>query len=164
MISFFPQIPINLVELEQKLSDEIRSDNSSHLNVDLTKKFLTIVDKNECLDQSLHDCSPNAKCFNTEGSFTCKCKTNFVDQGEPEFPGRTCVEDWAERRPKIRDPELDVWVVIAFCVLAFLALPVSFCIWKKKSNRNKVVDIKHERMSPESNYESQEPHGNELSS
>ena len=120
------------------------------------------MDKNECLDQSLHDCSSNAECLNTEGSFTCKCNRNFVDQGEPEFPGRKCVKDWRGIKPETRAPELDTWVVIVFCAIAFLfiALLVSFVIWKKKCNRNKEEDIRHERMSADT---IPNPHGMEKS-
>ena len=163
----FPQAsstPINIVGLVERLSHEVRSDNSNHLNIDLTKEFLTIEDKNECLDPSLHDCSADAQCFNTLGSFTCKCNKNFIDQGEPELPGRKCVKDWTGIRPEIRTSELDLWVVIVFCTIAFLlmALPVSFCIWKKKCKSKKVKRTGKERMSGISNDAFQEPHVNEI--
>ena len=34
-----------------------------------------VLDVNECDNPSLNDCSPNAHCTNTDGYYTCKCKT-----------------------------------------------------------------------------------------
>ena len=71
------------------------------------------------------------------------------------------MKDWTEIRPEIRAQELDVWVVIVFCTIAFLlmALPVSFCIWKKCKS-NKVKHTGNVRMSGKSNDAFQEPHVN----
>jgi len=32
-----------------------------------------VSDVNECEDPNLNDCSPNAKCTNTDGYYTCTC-------------------------------------------------------------------------------------------
>ena len=43
-----------------------------------------LTDRDECRDES-DDCSDNASCSNTEGSFMCQCLPGF------EGDGRTCV-------------------------------------------------------------------------
>ena len=55
---------------------------------------ISITDKNECLQEIDNDCEPNkADCLNTDGSFSCVCKTEFVDrgsEGRKGFEGRKC--------------------------------------------------------------------------
>ncbi|XP_072177721.1 hyalin-like [Diadema setosum] len=38
-----------------------------------------ITDADECASDETNDCSPNAVCANTEGSFTCQCYESYVD-------------------------------------------------------------------------------------
>ena len=50
-------------------------------------------DSDECLNNS-HNCSENADCTNTEGSFNCSCKPGYIGNGHNcsgwflEFPSR----------------------------------------------------------------------------
>ena len=50
-------------------------------------------DSDECLNNS-HNCSENATCTNTEGSFNCSCKPGYIGNGHNcsgwflEFPSR----------------------------------------------------------------------------
>lgn len=42
----------------------------------------SLSDINECADQSLNDCDPNAKCYNLEGTFECRCKRGYRGDGK----------------------------------------------------------------------------------
>ena len=44
--------------------------------------FIQILDVNECAMASTNDCSANAYCQNTLGSFTCTCKSGFTGDGK----------------------------------------------------------------------------------
>lgn len=39
-------------------------------------------DINECANPSLNDCDPNAKCYNLEGTFECRCKRGYRGDGK----------------------------------------------------------------------------------
>ena len=41
---------------------------------------IIILDINECEKES-HNCHSNAKCINTNGSFTCQCKGGYEGDG-----------------------------------------------------------------------------------
>jgi cysteine-rich repeat protein len=45
-------------------------------------------DVNECTEGN--ECSKNAICTNTQGSYTCKCKSKFEDRSEPPGAGTVC--------------------------------------------------------------------------
>jgi len=40
-----------------------------------------LTDINECEDDELNNCSENANCTNTEGSFTCSCNPGYIGDG-----------------------------------------------------------------------------------
>ena len=42
---------------------------------------LTTTDIDECANDTLNNCSPNATCTNTNGSYTCTCDTGYVGDG-----------------------------------------------------------------------------------
>ena len=46
--------------------------------------MIKTLDVDECAMASTNDCSANAYCENTSGSFTCTCKSGF------EGDGNTC--------------------------------------------------------------------------
>ncbi|NWR88784.1 UROL1 protein, partial [Furnarius figulus] len=61
-------------------------EHSSHFTID--KSSLSIKDYDECKTKE-DDCSLDASCHNTLGSYQCSCKEGFVDV-QPERPGRSC--------------------------------------------------------------------------
>ena len=42
--------------------------------------LLFLLDINEC--EGENDCDENAKCFNTDGSYTCTCQQGFIGNGK----------------------------------------------------------------------------------
>ena len=42
---------------------------------------IQILDVDECAMNSTNNCSANADCANTEGSFNCTCKSGFAGDG-----------------------------------------------------------------------------------
>ncbi|XP_067322334.1 uromodulin-like 1 [Anolis sagrei] len=60
--------------------------NNLHLSVD--NNSLSIHDYDECAREET-DCSPDASCYNTYGSYECNCKEGFINVNA-ERPGRIC--------------------------------------------------------------------------
>ena len=50
-------------------------------------RYLTIIDVDECEDNSMNDCVPEAMCLNTEGSFVCICPPSANDTNGREGEG-----------------------------------------------------------------------------
>ena len=44
--------------------------------------LIQTLDVDECAVASTNDCSPNADCENTAGSFTCTCKFGYGGDGK----------------------------------------------------------------------------------
>ena len=40
------------------------------------------IDVDECSSDEKNDCSSNAMCTNTEGSYVCRCKRGYVGDGK----------------------------------------------------------------------------------
>lgn len=56
---------------------------SLHMSV-----FIT-ADVDECAQSALHQCSPQADCKNTVGSYHCTCRRGYTDV-DPSNPGANC--------------------------------------------------------------------------
>ena len=57
-------------------------------------------DIDECVVDTHHNCSSDAFCNNTHGSFNCTCKTGFIGDGENctgSFLSVTCVLVWHQK-------------------------------------------------------------------
>ncbi|XP_059609700.1 uncharacterized protein LOC132257033 [Phlebotomus argentipes] len=82
---------------ERRLQDIFKKYlRSSDLNLGGTELFaadlsIVAVDFDECRYAVLHDCSPDAICFNLRGTYTCGCREGFIDVSENTlYPGRHC--------------------------------------------------------------------------
>ena len=49
--------------------------------------LLSLPDINECGNETLNDCHPNALCNNTIGSYTCTCKDGYSGDGKNSCEG-----------------------------------------------------------------------------
>ncbi|KAF7632829.1 hypothetical protein Mgra_00007760 [Meloidogyne graminicola] len=58
---------------------------------------------NECLDSKLNDCSEHAICEDSKESYTCKCKSGFLDTSPDarKYPGRLCIKPIQEKESNL---------------------------------------------------------------
>ena len=79
-------------EMRSALEGSFKATNYSIGGTDIfasrSVAILTADDFDECSHDDHNDCSRNARCFNTPGSFTCSCKNGYEDIGE--LSGRVC--------------------------------------------------------------------------
>ncbi|XP_050740540.1 uncharacterized protein LOC127010435 isoform X2 [Eriocheir sinensis] len=78
--------------VRQALDSVLRSSNYSlggtGLFTSRAEAVLASEDFNECIFEDHNDCSINANCFNTPGSYLCACRDGFKDISD--LPGREC--------------------------------------------------------------------------
>ena len=43
---------------------------------------MRVVDQDECENDNLSDCDPNALCTNTDGSYVCRCLRGYKGDGK----------------------------------------------------------------------------------
>ena len=43
--------------------------------------IIILTDIDECANDTLNNCSPNATCTNTNGNYTCSCDTGYTGDG-----------------------------------------------------------------------------------
>ena len=92
---------------------------------------------NECLNFQDNDCSLDADCINTLGSYVCQCKVGFKDISK-EQKGNEC-----ELIGIIKSEEKK-WMIIICIIggLLLVGLPITGVIIRKKYlERTKVVPI-----------------------
>lgn len=80
------------VKVKQVLETVLRESNYSlggtGLFTSRAAAVLASEDFNECTFEEHNDCSINANCFNTPGSYLCACRDGFKDISD--LPGREC--------------------------------------------------------------------------
>ena len=74
--------------LETALKESNYSLGGTGLFTSRAAAILASEDFNECIVEGHNDCSSNANCFNTPGSYLCACKDGFKDISD--VPGREC--------------------------------------------------------------------------
>ncbi|XP_016897504.1 uromodulin-like 1 isoform X2 [Cynoglossus semilaevis] len=83
-----------LIDLNETLSlDDVTSKLHLLLKHIQEVSSVTVEDVDECVEPVLHQCSPQADCTNTVGSFQCTCRQGYRDV-DPSNPGFICtIED-----------------------------------------------------------------------
>ncbi|XP_067848338.1 uromodulin-like 1 [Heptranchias perlo] len=86
-VVFDEEIVANVSRITVDLVTSLKDSSVFNFDPDSTD----ISDYDECASLADNDCSLNANCINTEGSYTCSCSDSFVDVN-PVRPGRNCKE------------------------------------------------------------------------
>ncbi|XP_077993986.1 uncharacterized protein LOC144447778 [Glandiceps talaboti] len=75
-------------------SNDLITVTTGSLSALLSNESVHFEDYDECANSQDNDCSMNATCINTVGSFTCLCTTGFEDTSDDttDRPGRMCTE------------------------------------------------------------------------
>ncbi|KAM3601857.1 uncharacterized protein V6R79_020107 [Siganus canaliculatus] len=60
--------------------------------------LVTVDDVDECAQSALRQCSPQAVCNNTVGSYQCACHQGYIDV-DPSNPGAHCIADTTMQTP-----------------------------------------------------------------
>ena len=79
-------------------------------------------DANECADSTGNDCSSNAQCTNTEGSYECACLDGFLDESPSSSAGRVCTSTSIE----VLIPLLSFLFSLFTYFLSFIILHLSY--------------------------------------
>ncbi|XP_078597034.1 uncharacterized protein LOC144873499 isoform X2 [Branchiostoma floridae x Branchiostoma japonicum] len=120
-------------------SEEVRGlvekANGTALGIDVDQ--IVITDHDECSEPEKTDCSPNAACLNTVGSFSCSCIMGYQDQS-PDVasrPGRVCELEGVS----------DSWVpaaagAAAAAAVVIIAIATARFLYRAK-RKNRVKDV-----------------------
>ena len=79
LYQYFQHILVNVHLAAKKINH--RSCTEGRLNIHVDIWYLMCLDVDECSEES-DDCDSNADCTNTDGSFTCVCKTGWTGDGK----------------------------------------------------------------------------------
>ncbi|XP_070700102.1 uromodulin-like 1 [Pempheris klunzingeri] len=74
---------------------------------------VTVEDVDECAQPALRQCSPQAHCNNTEGSYHCACRQGYVDV-DPSNPGAHCTGQTVSEPPPTYHPAMNTTYIPAF--------------------------------------------------
>ncbi|XP_035685206.1 flocculation protein FLO11-like [Branchiostoma floridae] len=88
---------------------------------------VTVTDYDECASPDSHDCSPDARCENQVGGFTCVCRTGYQDRSPQDRPGRKCYNS-----------TLVAGVTLGLVALALLIIVLAVCCCRKRKKAEPV--------------------------
>jgi hypothetical protein len=82
------------VKSEERLKSVLEGpikDAKLPLGADVTVSRVSVQDFDECSSDEYNDCSDQADCSNSIGSYACSCRDGFHDLSSPDaLPGRVC--------------------------------------------------------------------------
>ncbi|XP_078593856.1 uncharacterized protein LOC144871822 isoform X2 [Branchiostoma floridae x Branchiostoma japonicum] len=110
---------------------QVKKSNGTALLIDT--EGIAITDYDECSDPEKTDCSPQAACLNTEGSFSCSCIMGYQDKSPDEAsrPGRVCQPEGAS----------DSWIIpaaagaSAAAAVVLIAIATVTCLRRNKREK-----------------------------
>eukprot|EP00058_Branchiostoma_floridae_P003535 XP_002589023.1 hypothetical protein BRAFLDRAFT_87496 [Branchiostoma floridae] len=110
---------------------QVKKSNGTALLIDT--EGIAITDYDECSDPEKTDCSPQAACLNTEGSFSCSCIMGYQDKSPDEAsrPGRVCQPEGAS----------DSWIIpaaagaSAAAAVVLIAIATVMCLRRNKREK-----------------------------
>ena len=142
MFVFQEPSDLDLQKLANDIREEVRKENISGLILTSDQNAFIFNDKDECLNDDDNDCSVDALCANTVGSFTCECNSGYQDMSDGT--GRNCQlkpsSNDAENR--VIDKGFSTSLIAAFAVTATLLLGLAifaFAMLKKNHGRSAKV-------------------------
>jgi len=154
-----PDSDVDIESMAKRMGQEWKAENISGLQLTPIREAFALADVDECLDADANDCSENAHCVNTVGSYECSCKDGFIDDGRDELAGRSCAIESQRNRDDVSETRLKEsdggkWQVIAYVMTALLVvgLPLSFFVVRKKYAQVNSKVIPAPEMEPRSPY------------
>ncbi|XP_066272435.1 uncharacterized protein [Branchiostoma lanceolatum] len=135
---------VSLATVAEEVRVLVEKANGTALQIDVNE--ISIMDFDECSEPESTDCSLQAACLNTVGSFTCRCTLGYQDKSPDQDirPGRVC--EW--------QGVSDGWIpatagAAGAAALVLVVITTIMCLRRKKSNklRKDVEFVEHDNFA-----------------